>query len=108
VQPVKEISVEELAKWRAGEKAFVLVDVRHPNELKLAALPDAVNVPLHELAARLGELDGNVPIALICHTGARSEFAARFLASNGFADACTVVGGIDAYSARVDPSIPRY
>ncbi len=108
MEPVKEISVEELAEWRARGKAFVLVDVRHPSELKLASLPDAVNVPLQELAARLGELDGDAPIALICHTGARSEFAARFLASNGFAGACTVVGGIDAYAARVDPSIPRY
>ena len=34
--------------------------------------------------------------------------AAEFLAGQGFNFVANVVGGIDAYSLRVDPCVPRY
>ncbi len=104
----KDISVEELARWREAGKEFVLLDVRTAAELHLAALPGATHVPLRELPARLGELDRNAAIAVLCHSGSRSAYAAAFLVSVGFENAYNVDGGIDAYSQRVDPSIPRY
>lgn len=86
----------------------VLLDVRMPEELEIAALPDAVNIPLPELGARLGELNPQAPIAVLCHHGVRSEMAGRFLERNGFVDVAHLSGGVDAWSLEIDDSVPRY
>lgn len=105
---MKEISVEELARWRTHGKAFVLLDVRTPREVALASLPNAVHVPLAELAARLPELDSHAEIAVLCHSGNRSAFAAELLTRSGFRNVYSVAGGIDAYAERVDSTLARY
>lgn len=103
-----DISVEELAQWRATGKAFVLLDVREPVEIAAAALPGAVCIPMREIPARAQELQPDSDIAVLCHYGGRSEAVAGFLRARGFERARNVEGGIDAYSERIDPSIPRY
>ena len=103
-----DISVQELASWRASGHDFVLLDVREPYELQLAALPGSLNIPLRDLPARVGELDPSHEIAVLCHVGARSAHAAKYLRALGYKNARNVHGGIEAYAASVDPSIPRY
>ncbi len=105
---MKKITVEELEQWRKSGKEFVLLDVRGPQELAVASLPEAVNLPIYHLAARLGELDREAEIVLLCHMGGRAEVAARFLMRNGFTNVYPVEGGIDAYAERIDPTIARY
>lgn len=85
-----------------------LLDVRTAEEIALAALPGAVCIPLGELAARVGELDPAAPVAVFCHHGVRSEMAGRILERNGFAEVAHLVGGIDAWSRSIDPTVPRY
>ena len=43
-----------------------------------------------------------------CHHGGRSLAAAERYASLGFSDVYNLVGGVDAWSVSVDPSVPRY
>jgi rhodanese-related sulfurtransferase len=86
----------------------VLLDVRMPEELEIAALAGAINIPLNDLPDRIGELNPAAPIAVLCHHGVRSERAARFLERSGFADVSHLAGGIDAWSLSVDESVPRY
>ncbi len=105
---MREISVKDLARWRREGKAFVLLDVREPDEVAAAALPESVMIPMREIPARVGELPQNTPIAVMCHHGGRSERVAAFLEARGFADVCNVDGGIDAYALEIDASIPRY
>jgi rhodanese-related sulfurtransferase len=105
---MKEITVEDLARWRREERDFVLLDVREPYEIAAAALPKSVVIPMRELAARIAELPQDKPIAVLCHHGGRSAHVAAFLAARGFPDVANVGGGIDAYARRVDPSVPRY
>jgi rhodanese-related sulfurtransferase len=88
--------------------SIILLDVRTDEELELAKLDGAVHIPLAELSARSGELNPQAPIAVLCHHGVRSELAGRLLERNGFADVSHLIGGIDAWSEAVDPSIPRY
>lgn len=85
-----------------------LLDVRMPEELDIARLPGALNIPLGELPQRLAELNPKAPIAILCHHGVRSEMAGRLLERNGFVDVAHLTGGIDAWSQLVDPQIPRY
>ncbi len=53
-------------------------------------------------------LDPGKETLVLCHHGVRSMRAALFLASQGFRDVKNIEGGIDAYSRRVDSSVPLY
>ena len=72
-----------LSHWDSAEKAFLL-DVREPAELAVENVPDAVNIPLRQLRARLGELPRDREILVICRSGQRAYYATRVLLQNGF------------------------
>lgn len=107
---MREISVEALAeRLRRGEPT-VLVDVREPWEHEIARLPDSVLAPLGELADLAEDLsfeDGAL-VVVYCHHGIRSLSGAAILGRLGIRDAVSLAGGIDAWSKRIDPSVPRY
>ncbi len=108
---VREISVEDLsARIAEGTQQIVLLDVRQPFEHEIAVLPGSVLIPLNELPARSSEL--NVPaealLVVYCHHGIRSRSAAALLEQAGFRDVVSLAGGIDAWSLRIDPVVPRY
>lgn len=106
IQPMRTLSPSEFKALI--ESGATVLDVRMPEELELAALAGATHIPLGELPDRIGELNPGAPIAILCHHGVRSERAARFLERNGFGDVSHLAGGIDAWSAEVDPAVPRY
>ncbi|HET7814752.1 MAG TPA: rhodanese-like domain-containing protein [Candidatus Baltobacteraceae bacterium] len=103
-----ELSVEELERWRLSGRSFVLLDVREAHELAVASIGGALHVPMREIPARIGEIDRDAEIAVLCHHGARSRHAAMYLAANGFERVYNVDGGIDAYARRVDSSVGTY
>ena len=105
---MKEITVAELARWRSEHKDFVLLDVREPAEVAIAAIPGSLAIPMRAIPARMHELPKDRPIAVLCHHGGRSYQIARFLQAQGFGEAVNIAGGIDAYAARVDPALRRY
>jgi rhodanese-related sulfurtransferase len=94
-----------------GSDKPVVLDVREPWELQTAsAKPEALDLlhmPMQSIPARLDELDKTRPIACLCHHGGRSMQVASFLMQHGF-EVVNVAGGIHAWSAQVDPSIPVY
>ena len=103
-----EITPEELAeKIRRGDPVFLL-DVRHEWEHQLARLPDQAVIPLHELPARLEDLQADAPIVCYCHHGVRSLSAAAMLRQAGYEGAVSLAGGIYLWSRLIDPSVPRY
>jgi len=106
--PSSSISVEELAQWRAQGRDFILLDVREPFELAAARIEGALHIPLRDLPSRLGDLKRDGEMAVICHRGHRSDYAARFLAAQGFVRVHNVDGGIAAYAERVDASVGSY
>ncbi|MDQ2872746.1 MAG: rhodanese-like domain-containing protein [Candidatus Eremiobacteraeota bacterium] len=105
---MRDISVEELARWRAEKNDFVLLDVREPSEIAAAGIGGSVPIPMRQIAERLNELDRAATIAVLCHHGGRSERVAEFLEAQGFAHVVNVAGGINEYALRVDPDIPIY
>jgi phage shock protein E len=67
---------------RAGAR---LVDVRTPGEFASSHLPGAINIPVQELEARVGELRPvDAAVVVYCRSGHRSGNAARLLKSAGF------------------------
>ncbi len=109
-----EIPVTELArKWLDNTNLTdQLVDVREPQELAIANLPNFINLPLSEYADWAPEistrLDRDLPTFVLCHHGVRSAQMCQWLVSQGFSQVSNIIGGIDAYSNLVDPSIPKY
>ena len=108
VETMDEISVTQLkARMDSGEK-LTLIDVREPYEVAIAKIPGAKLIPLGQIAERAGELDPNSEILLHCRSGKRSADALHILKSKGFTNLKNVTGGILAWSAEVDPSVPQY
>ncbi|BDE05703.1 rhodanese-like domain-containing protein [Vulcanimicrobium alpinum] len=103
-----EISVQDLKRRRDAGEPVVLLDVREPDEIATAKLDGATFIPMREIPARFGELPHDTPIAVLCHSGGRSGRVTDFLHANGYTNAVNVAGGIDAWSATIDPSVPRY
>ncbi len=102
-----DITVQELAE-RVKTNHLKLVDVREPHELEISRLPNATNIPLGQLAARLSELDSADDMVLFCKSGARSTRALELLTSAGFKKVKNLKGGINAWAREVDTSLPIY
>ena len=102
-----DISVTDLAE-RVKTNHLKLIDVREPHELEISRLPNATNIPLGQLAARLSELDSAEDMVLFCKSGARSTRALELLTSAGFKKVKNLKGGINAWAREVDQSLPIY
>lgn len=108
--PLREKSAAEVAAMRARGEAFLLLDVREPDERAKAHIEGARLVPLGELAARADELAEwrDATVVVHCKGGVRSAKACATLAALGFRDVWNLAGGIEAWSLTVDPQVPRY
>ena len=102
-----EISVQSLSERLPGNH-FALLDVREPWEYQICHLPDAQLIPLDQLPGRLHELPQTRPLIVICHHGVRSRYAQQFLIQQGVADVLNLTGGMAAWAAYVDPTMPTY
>ncbi len=105
---IPEITVHDLKRRFDDPTPFTLIDVREPSEHDLCRLPDAVLIPLGQLADRLAELDREAEIVVHCKAGGRSAKAMELLMANGFENVCHVAGGINAWSKEIDPNVPLY
>ncbi|MGD0052979.1 MAG: rhodanese-like domain-containing protein [Vulcanimicrobiaceae bacterium] len=103
-----EISVVELKRRRDAGEPHLLLDVREPDEIATASVDGATTIPMGDVPARLDELPTDRPIVVMCHGGRRSARVTVFLNDNGFPDAVNLAGGIDDWSERIDPAVPRY
>jgi rhodanese-related sulfurtransferase len=109
---MQQLYPAQIAEWASQQaQRPILLDVREGWELQTAsAKPEALDLlhmPMQSIPARLNELDKSRPIACLCHHGSRSMQVANFLMQHGF-EVVNVAGGIHAWSAQVDPSIPVY
>ena len=105
-----ETSCPDVHAAQTGGEDFLLVDCREPDEFALVKIPGARLLPLGELPARLAELEPyrERRIVVHCHHGGRSLRAANWLRANGFSQAQSLAGGIDAWAQQIDSALPRY
>jgi rhodanese-related sulfurtransferase len=76
-----------------------IVDVREPFELEEGHIPGAVNIPLYELPYRLGQIDIDRTVLVVCETGDRSSDADSMLRANGY-DSHNLEGGMWGWRLR--------
>ena len=103
-----QIEPRELADRLASGEKIQLLDVRTREEFDAVKLPDAqlfTQELMQEILSSWSRTDLTV---IYDHKGARSMDAAAYFQGHGFTNVKSLRGGIDAYSAEVDSSLPRY
>ena len=106
-QKIKEITVKDLSKKYLDE--HLIIDVRELKELKTGMIPNAIHIPMREIASNLPVyLENNFrdknlselkskPILLYCGSGNRSYVSAETLQKLGFTDVTSLDGGFNDY-----------
>ena len=93
----------DAAEFAAALKApeTVILDVRTPAEFASGHLPGAINLDVQspDFPAQVAALDPNVPYAVYCRSGNRSQAALDIMARSGVSDAYHLGGGIGAWQA---------
>ena len=105
--PIRQLTAPDLKAMLDSGTPIELVDVRTEEEQATAAIAGArlLDQAYHDA---LLLLDRDTPIVFQCHHGVRSLAAAHQFRSLGFTNVGNLVGGIEAWSLSVDPSVPRY
>lgn len=92
-----------------------LIDCREKEELEQASLPNFVNLPMGEYNEWADQFAGgqlglrkDKETIVMCHHGVRSANFCSFLSQQGFTYVRNLIGGIDAYAKKMDPSVPLY
>jgi adenylyltransferase/sulfurtransferase len=104
-------TLEQMLKEReAGERDFVLIDVREPNEYEINQIPGSVLIPKGEFlnGNALGDLPADKQIVMHCKSGVRSAETLAIVKGAGYGDAVHVGGGVVAWVSQIDPSQPTY
>jgi NADPH-dependent 2,4-dienoyl-CoA reductase/sulfur reductase-like enzyme/rhodanese-related sulfurtransferase len=91
-----------VSHWDSRRDGFLL-DVREQVEQAVEQVPEAVNIPLGELRARVDELPRDREIGVICRSGQRAYYATRILLQAGF-DAKVISGGMLSHAILASPA----
>lgn len=108
---VKQMSPRELKERLTAAQApggkLEVFDVRTPGERATASI---AGTRLLDDAGRayLEQLPKDTAVVFHCHHGGRSQAAAEHYLKQGHRTVFNLAGGIDAWSADVDPQVPRY
>ncbi len=111
--PFGQISASELAaRLPQEQEQLQLIDVREPEEIAIASVAGFEILPLSQFEQWSSQIHSRFDLdketIVMCHHGVRSAQMCQWLVSQGFTHVNNLVGGIEAYSVDVDPSIPRY
>jgi rhodanese-related sulfurtransferase len=99
---VPQIQANELPT-EFGDDA-VLLDVREDDEWQRGHAPGAQHIPLGDVPARIGEIDTDKQLYVICHAGGRSLRVSQYLQRNGY-EPINVDGGMLAWAQAGRPVV---
>uniref|UniRef100_A0A2P2KVE2 Adenylyltransferase and sulfurtransferase MOCS3 n=1 Tax=Rhizophora mucronata TaxID=61149 RepID=A0A2P2KVE2_RHIMU len=121
--PDSRISSKEFNEKVVNGEPHVLVDVRPAHHFKIVSLPNALNIPLSRLEARLPDIltalkaeeehrgvasETGTSLYVVCRRGNDSQRAVQLLHNMGFTAAKDIIGGLEAWAHNVDPKFPTY
>ncbi|MVO99910.1 sulfurtransferase TusA family protein [Paenibacillus lutrae] len=92
------LSNEELQQKLQDNPQTRVLDVREPAEYAFGRIPGAISIPFGELEQRLGELNPEEELHVVCRTGRRSDMAAQLLTEKGFKQIKNVVPGMSEWN----------
>lgn len=95
--PVEGFTPEELVHRIESGEPITIVDVREPHERAIQRFPNAIVIPIGQLARRQKELNPEIDTVFVCKEGKRSILAINTLREAGYQGAMyNLKGGIDA------------
>jgi rhodanese-related sulfurtransferase len=103
-----QIEPRELSDRLAAGETIHLLDIRTREEFDAVKLPGAhlfTQEFMQEILANWSRTD---LLVIYDHQGSRSMDAAAYFQGHGFEAIKSLRGGVDAWSAEVDPKLPRY
>lgn len=106
-----ELKVEDVHALATAiaDGSVQLIDCREQDEWDLNHLSQALFAPLSKFAMVAEAIIATgKPSIVYCHHGIRSLRATDWLRSRGLNQAWSMKGGIDVWSERIDPSVPKY
>ncbi len=106
-----ETSPQDIQRRVDAGEPLLLIDVREPEEFALTRIEGATLIPMRNIPASLQQLEAKADEATLivfCHHGVRSLNVVHWLREQGVPACQSMAGGIDAWSALVDQSVPRY
>jgi rhodanese-related sulfurtransferase len=91
---VKEICPTTTQEWI--KNGALLVDVRENDEVETLSfdVSKIMHIPLSEFAERFQEVPKDVPLVMVCRSGARSLRAAGYLMNQGYENVVNMQHGI--------------
>lgn len=105
---VSQVTPMEAVAVLKKNPAARLLDVRTEDEWKIVHVANSILINQEKADELVETLDRETPLFLMCHHGRRSLSACQFFIANGFKQVHNVVGGIDAWSQVIDPTLARY
>jgi len=103
-----QIEPADLSRRLASGESIYLLDVRTREEWEAVKLPDSHLFTQELMQEILANQRQTGLLVIYDHKGARSMDAAAYFQGHGFQNVKSLRGGIDAWSAEVDPKVPRY
>lgn len=103
-----EITPDELKSLLECTSDVVVLDVREAWEVQTASMGHHRHIPMGEVPARMGELERDKHIVVVCHHGVRSYNVTAWLRQQGFEKAQSLAGGIDRWARQIDSKVPVY
>lgn len=104
---MKEISVRELKSMIDAKQDFQLIDVREMYEAEVCSIGGEL-IPMGEIMVNLDKISKDKMVVVHCRSGGRSGTIVQFLESSGFDNIYNLKGGILAWAAEIDPTMPTY
>ncbi|HUQ94639.1 MAG TPA: rhodanese-like domain-containing protein [Bryobacteraceae bacterium] len=106
-----EITPREVKTLLDGGSRLLLIDVREPHEHAICSVEGARLIPMNSVPERLQAIEAAADesrVIVFCHHGVRSLTVVNWLRQQGVAECQSMSGGIDQWSAEIDPAVPRY
>jgi len=105
----QNVTTAQIKSRLDGGEPFRLIDVREQNEHAYARIEGAELLPLSRAQQWIATLSPDEDLVFFCHHGGRSQQVASYLAYQcGFTNVANMIGGIEDWSRRIDPTVPRY
>lgn len=94
-----EVSRDQVAAWIGQAGAPLLLDVRSQQEFAGGHIPGSINIPVAELASRLGEIEAHKgsEVVVYCERGGRAVVATEILEAVNFSSIRHMEGDMSAW-----------
>jgi sulfur-carrier protein adenylyltransferase/sulfurtransferase len=101
-------AVEAKQLWDRDPNGVAIIDVRESWEREICRVEGSEHIPMREIPENLSRLRKDQHLLILCHHGARSLNVTNYLRSQGFEAVTNISGGIAAWAATIDSTMPRY